>query len=210
MLVESINIGQVAKLTMRGKSVPSGIFKQPLTGPVEVGELGLAGDVQVDRRFHGGPDKAINVYPVEHYAYWQEVLGQVWTAGAFGENLTTRGLLEDEVAIGDVFQLGNAKFEVTQARQPCSKLAARHHLTSLIKLVEASGRTGFYLRCLTPGTIAVGMEFTRISRPEPLFTVRAAYQILRDRQDLQGAQALLEVSALSGAWRDELLQRFEE
>jgi MOSC domain-containing protein YiiM len=209
MLVESINVGQVTHLSMQGESVLTGIFKQPVAGPIEVGELGLVGDVQADHRFHGGPDKALNVYPVEHYAYWREVLGQDWSAGAFGENFTTRGLLEDEIAIGDVFQMGDARFEVTQARQPCWKLAAKHHLPGLVKLVETSGRTGFYLRCLTPGTISAGMELNRISRPEPLFSVRAAYQILRDRHDLEQAQELLRVSALSDAWRAEMLERFE-
>lgn len=209
MLVQSINIGQVAYFSMQGESVPTGIFKQPVTGPVEVGKLGLVGDLQADRRFHGGPDKAVNVYPAEHYIYWREMLGVDWSAGAFGENLTTRGLLENEVAIGDVFQLGDVRFEVTQARQPCWKLAAKHQLSNLVKLVETSGRTGFYLRCLTPGTITTDMELTRISRPELRFSVFEAYQILRDRHDLEGANELLKVSALSDAWREELSQRKE-
>jgi len=208
MLLESLNIGQLASLTMRGKPVPSGIFKLPISGSVEVTELGLVGDVQADRRYHGGIDKAINVYPVEHYAYWQETLGRNWTAGAFGENFTTRGLLETEVAIGDRFQLGEVVVEVTQARQPCVKLAARHELPRLVKLVEESGRTGFYLRCLQLGKLSAGLEIIRLSRPTPLIPVATAYEILRDRDDLAGAEELLSVPALSAAWREELSERF--
>jgi MOSC domain-containing protein YiiM len=119
-------------------------------------------------------------------------------------------LLEDDVAIGDVLQIGEVRFEVTQARQPCSKLSAKHQLPTLVKLVENSGRTGFYLRCLVPGTISTEMPIVRIFRPELLFTVQAAYQILRDRNDLAQAEALLKVSALSDAWRTEISQRFED
>ena len=210
MFLAAINIGQSGKLTLRGRAVASGIFKHPVQGPIEVGELGLVGDVQVDQRYHGGPDKAINVYPSEHYDYWRETLGREWTAGAFGENFTTRGLLEDEVAIGDVFQLGEARFEVSQARQPCAKLAARHQLPGLVKLVESTGRTGFYLRCVASGAISPGVALTRVARPPSCFTVREAYQILRNRQERDRAAELLRVQALSAAWREEISRRFAE
>lgn len=208
MFLESVNVGKAAPLQMRdGSFIASGIFKLPVSAPVTVGELGLEGDEQTED-CHGGPDKAINLYPAEHYAFWQETLGGQWSAGAFGENLTTRGLLESEVAIGDVFQIGEVVVEVTQARQPCSRLAAKHHLPNLVKLVEKSGLTGFYLRCLQPGKISAQTEIVRVSRPDLLITVQAAYKILRDRADLAGAEQLLSLPALSTAWREEALQRF--
>ena len=208
MLLESVNVGKASPLMMRdGSTVSSGIYKLPVAEPVAVGELGLEGDEQMES-CHGGPDKALNLYPAEHYSFWQETLGGEWSAGAFGENLTTRGLLESEVAIGDVFQIGDVVLEVTQARQPCSRLAAKHHLPNLVKLVEQSGRTGFYLRCLQPGTLSAGTEIVRVSRPDLLITVEAAYKILRDRSDLAGAEQLLSLPALSEAWREEASRRF--
>lgn len=202
----SLNLGTAQPLELGGRTVLSGIFKAPVGGPRWLGTEGLAGDEQADRRYHGGPDKAVNIYPGEHYAHWSSVLGGPLTPGAFGENFTTRGLVESEVAIGDVLRVGRSVLvQITQPRQPCGKLAARHGMTILPKLVEETGRTGFYVRCLEPGDVESGDKIMFEERPSVRVTVREANDIMRCRKvDREGVERLLAVEALSAAWRETL------
>ena len=126
MRVVSVNLGRIREVPWRGRLVRSGIWKEPATGRVRVGSLGLGGDEQADRAVHGGAQKAVYLYPLEHYPAWREELGMPelgW--GAFGENLTCEGLLETDVHIGDRLRVGTAEVVITQPRMPCSKLGMK-------------------------------------------------------------------------------------
>ena len=163
-IVISVNVGLPREVQSRGRIVRTSIWKAPRGGRVQVGRLNLEGDQQSDLSVHGGADKAIYVYPSEHYAFWREELPEMdlsW--GAFGENLTTEGLLEPEVMIGDRIAIGSAEFEVTQPRLPCFKLAIRFGRDDMIKRFFRSGRTGFYLAVIREGDVAAGdrIQFTR-------------------------------------------------
>ncbi len=155
MRLVSVNAGEPRQARWRGRTVTSAIWKSPTAGPVRVGTLNLEGDRQADLAVHGGHEKAIYVYPSEHYAYWQPLLGGLpW--GAFGENLTTEGLVEDEVHVGDRLRIGSALFEVTQPRTPCFKLAMRFQRPSIVREFAKSGRSGFYCAAIGEGEVAAG------------------------------------------------------
>jgi len=155
--VVSVNVGLPQTVAWHGEAVTTGIFKTPAVGPVRVAYLNLEGDRQADLTVHGGKDKAVYAYPSEHYEYWRAVLPQrldVW--GAFGENLTSAGLDEETIAVGDRLRIGNAVFEVTQPRIPCYKLALRFADESMVKRFLQSRRTGFYLRVIEEGELHAG------------------------------------------------------
>ena len=174
-----------------------------------VDDLGLAGDRQVDRRVHGGPDKAVYVYSRAHTLYWREVLGRPdLDHGAFGENLSIEALAEHVVHIGDRFRVGDVLVEVTQPREPCWKLGARLGSPTLPKRFLASGRVGFYLRVLEPGEVAAGDAMTREHIDPARISVAEIHRIRHfDRDDVEGARRALDVAALSEAWRRPLAER---
>lgn len=186
----------------------SGIFKDPVHGPVAVGLTGLVGDGQADLRVHGGPDKAINAYPADHFGAWRDELGLEFTAGAFGENFTTRGLVESDVCIGDVFKVGGVVVQISQPRQPCWKLARRWRHPDLAVRVQDTGRTGWYFRVVETGVVAAPAEFELLERPHPAWTVSAANQVMHHRQDDRDATlALSRCPALAESWRSKLAHR---
>ncbi len=191
------------------KEWTTGFFKEPVDGPVWLGQTNLAGDGQADLQFHGGPDKAVNVYPGEHYAYWQAALGIAkLPAAAFGENFTTSGRLEGDVCIGDVFQIGDALVQVSQPRQPCWKLTQRWRVKDLAVQVQQTGRTGWYLRVLREGAVEAGMRLGLVERPHPEWSVAVANEVMHfSKQDLAAARSLAECPLLSGSWRESLLRR---
>ena len=163
MKLISVNVGLPRNIIWRGRPVRSSIWKNPVEGRVRVSTLNLDGDQQSDLSVHGGVDKAIYVYPREHYSYWHIQLPEVdlpW--GGFGENFTTEGLLEDQVQIGDRLRTGSAEFIVTQPRLPCFKLGIRFDRPDIVKRFLRSKRTGFYLAVLREGEVAGGdpIEFT--------------------------------------------------
>jgi MOSC domain-containing protein YiiM len=143
--------------------VTTGIFKQPVTGRVRVGRLGLDGDKQADLTVHGGPQKAVYAYPSEHYEFWKAELNRSslpW--GMFGENLTTQGLLEDAVHVGDEFRSGSAMLVVTQPRLPCYKLGIKFGAMEMVSRFQASGRSGFYLSVLKEVEVGAGDQIELI------------------------------------------------
>ncbi len=186
----------------------TGYFKAPVAGGLAVGVLGIAGDGQGDTVHHGGPDKAINVYPVEHHAAWAAELGIAPGPGDFGENLSTRGLCEEDVCIGDIFQIGDLRLQVTQPRQPCWKLSRRWRIKDMAARMERNGRTGWYFRVLEPGMIAAGNALVLIERPAPAWTIARANAIMHRRKD--DAALALELAAcpgLSTSWQKSLKLR---
>lgn len=157
MKIVSVSVGLPREVEWNRKVVRTAIFKTPVDGPVHVGTLNLNGDQQADLSVHGGVDKAVYAYPSEHYSFWREELsGTDLPWGWFGENLTTEGLLEDNVFVGDRFRIGSAEFVVTQPRMPCFKLGIRFGDPSIIKRFLRSGRSGFYLAVLKEGELTAG------------------------------------------------------
>ncbi len=192
----------------RGRTWRSGIYKLPASGPVWAGKTGLAGDGQADLSVHGGVDKAVYAYPAEHYPLWRAELDLELPFGAFGENLTVEGLLEDEVCIGDVYWVGDVLLQVTQPRGPCWKLARRLGVSDLEDRFNRSGRTGFYLRVLQEGNIAPGMALERISRPAAQWSVLRAHRLREDvNRDPKAAAALAALPELAASFRRDLEKR---
>lgn len=188
----------------------SGFGKDAVTGPVHLSPTGFEGDGQADLKNHGGPDKAVCVYPSEHFPFWRDALGLPFAAGAFGENLTVAGAMEDDACIGDVFQAGEVVVQVSQPRQPCWKLARWWRIKDFALRVEQTGRTGWYFRVLQPGPLAAGAEFRLVQCGHPGWTVARANRILHhDKTDLAAARALAALPALSESWRRTLTHRAE-
>nr|WP_246514100.1 MOSC domain-containing protein [Neoroseomonas soli] len=195
----------------------SAIAKHPRGGAVAVGLLGLDGDEQGDPRHHGGPEKAVHLYALDHYPVWRAALsGQppalavLAAPGAFGENLAVTGLDEETVCLGDAWRLGTAVLEVSQARQPCWKLDHRFGVPGMARLVQESGRTGWYCRVVVPGEIAADDVPRLERRPQPGWPLarllRLLYRDTLDRSALAEAAALPE---LAEGWRRLLARRLE-
>lgn len=165
MKVLSVNVGLPRLVEYNGEPVATGIYKEPVAGRVKVGEFNLEGDRQADLRVHGGYHKAVYIYPSEHYEFWRAQLPEMEIPfGMFGENLTTLGLLETTVKIGDCFRIGTAEFVVTQPRVPCFKLGIRFGRSDIIKRFAKSGRSGFYLAVEKTGELKATDEIEFLGR----------------------------------------------
>jgi MOSC domain-containing protein YiiM len=204
MKLISVNVGLPREFSWRGKITRSSIWKNPVEGRVRVSKLNLEGDRQSDLSVHGGVDKAIYVYPREHYPYWESELPDVdlsW--GSFGENFTTEGLTEEQVRIGDRFSAGSAEFIVTQPRMPCFKLGVRMNRQDIIKRFLRSKRTGFYLAVLREGEVVSGDSIEFTVRQEDGITVTDIvnlYTLDSTNQDL--LRRASELDALPDAWKE--------
>jgi MOSC domain-containing protein YiiM len=188
----------------------TGFCKQPYPGPLHLGPTGLEGDEQADLVNHGGPDKAVCVYPDEHYTHWRTTLNLPdLPHGAFGENFTTFGRAESDVCIGDVFEFADGTLvQVSQPRQPCWKLARRWRVKDLAAQVERTCRTGWYFRVLVPGPVSAGETLTHRERPHPEWHVSLANEVMHHRKDDRAAAAKLAACpALSESWRRTLSAR---
>ena len=175
----SVQVGRPRKVQWRGLSVSTGIYKEPVAGRIMLHRFNLDGDRQADLTVHGGPDKAVYVYPSEHYPLWQaEFPGMRLPYGAFGENFTTKGLDELSVHPGDQFRIGDAIVEVTQPRMPCYKLAIRLKRPDMPKRFHASGRCGFYLAVLREGEVGAGDVWERLARKDDGISVIESYRLL--------------------------------
>jgi len=210
--IVSINVGLPHEIRYRGKTVTTSIFKAPVSGRVRVSRLNVEGDRQSDLTVHGGFDKAVYVYPAEHYGFWRKELPDVallW--GAFGENFTTEGLLESTIHIGDTLRIGSAEFVVTQPRMPCFKLAIRFDRADMLKRFLQSGRTGFYLRVSQEGEVGAGDATTLVARDDHAIAVAdivALYTADGSNQDLLRRASAL--PALPDGWRDYFRKRLWE
>jgi len=186
----------------------TGFFKESVVEVRQVTTHGIEGDGQADLVNHGGPDKAINVYPSEHYALWSEALGLPFGAGAFGENFTTIGMTENEVCMGDIFEGGELRLQVSQPRQPCWKLARRWRIKDLALQVERTGRTGWYFRVLSGCSVQPGMKLNLVERPAPQWSIAIANEIMHHRKnDAAAALALAACPGLSASWQQSLTRR---
>lgn len=206
----SLRSGRIAAFGPEGE--PSALIKLPVPGRLAVGPDGLAGDRQADRVHHGGPDKALHHYPFDHYGAWlMELPGQaglLHSPGAFGENLSTLGMTEANVCLGDVFRLGSALLQVSQGRQPCRKLNWRFATRDMVERVRASGRTGWYYRVLEAGGIGAGDRFELAERPCPDWPLARLWQVLFGPSDDPDALAeLARHDILAAGWRERAERR---
>ena len=204
MKLLSVNVGLPREVEWNRRTIRTSIFKAPVSGRVQVRKLNLDGDEQSDLTVHGGVDKAVYVYPSEHYTFWRNELPNAdldW--GVFGENFTTQGALDDKaVRIGDRFRIGSADFVVTQPRMPCFKLGIRFGRIDIIKRFLHSGRNGFYFAVVEEGEVAAGDSIELLRRDENGVTVADIVELYTAdaaKQDL--LQRVSELAALPENWR---------
>jgi MOSC domain-containing protein YiiM len=202
MKVISVNVGVPSLMTVGDRSVLTGIRKAPVAGRVRVGTLNLEGDGQADLSVHGGADKAVYVFPSEHYEFWQGKLHKDLPWGAFGENLTAAGLFEGETGIGDQFEIGTAVFEISQPRLPCFKLAGKFQRDQIIKEFLDSRGTGFYMRVLQEGDLQAGDPILLRAREPRRLTVREIVDLYLVKQPSRAQlEQTVSTPALSESWR---------
>ena len=215
MKLISLNTGLPRDVTWHGRTVTTGIFKQPVEGRVALTTLNLHGDRQADLSVHGGPDKAVYCYPIEHYDFWRaELPGRELPLGVFGENFTTAGLTEDSVHLGDRFAVGSAEVVVTQPRLPCYKLGVRFDSDLMVKRFLASRRSGFYVAVGREGQVGAGDDIRVISRDPnavPVSEITRLYVAKRySAEDAGSARRALQVTALPESWKDYFRERLEK
>jgi len=206
----SVNVGEPREVPWKGTRVSTSIFKNPVDGPVEVKTLNLHGDRQADLTVHGGPYKAVYGYPSEHYPYWRGQLPEAdFPWGAFGENITTEGLFEDSLHIGDRLHVGSALLMVTQPRMPCYKLTIRFDRDDMIKRFIESHTSGFYFSVMEEGELAAGSSMEIVHRDPNAVSVadivRLYYNHGRGESDL--LRRAINLEALPASWRDYLRER---
>lgn len=214
MKLVSVNCGLPREVVWHGMNVTTGIYKDPIKGRVAVRKLNLNGDRQADLKVHGGADKAVYCYPVEHYDYWRsELPGQELSLGMFGENFTIDGLFEDAVNIGDRFSIGSAEVVVTQPRLPCYKLGIRFQSDDMVKRFLASRRTGFYLAVTREGEVGAGDEIRKVdhcANSVPLPWIARLYVTKKySPEDISSVQQALTVSALPEGWKQYFRERLQ-
>ena len=211
MKIISVNVG-LPRLVLRDyEPVSTGIFKEPVAGRVMMRTLNLDGDRQADLSVHGGPQKAVYVYPSEHYDFWKQELPDMdlpW--GVFGENLTTTGLFETEINIGDKFRIGTGEVMVTQPRMPCFKLGIRFERTDMLKRFLMSERSGFYLSVLKEGEIGAGDEFQLLEKnTSGVRVVDITRLFSSDKGNVDLMRRAIATEGLTESWREYFIEQLE-
>jgi MOSC domain-containing protein YiiM len=228
MKLVSVNVGLPREVTWHGMAASTGIFKQPVEGRIVLRRLNLDGDRQADLSVHGGKDKAVYCYPLEHYEYWKKELpDHEIMLGAFGENFTLdfgsddmRGggsknsfPPEDAIHIGDRFSVGSAEVVVTQPRLPCYKLGIRFQMDDMVKRFLASGRSGFYLAVVREGEVGTGDEMQMISKDSnnvPVSEITRLYVAKKySDEDVRVVERALRVAALPESWKEYFRERLQ-
>ena len=211
MKLVSLNVSRPRLAVYKGTTINTGIFKEPITGPVQLSMLNLEGDRQADLSVHGGPYKAVYAYPSEHYGYWQKELpGMDLPWGMFGENFTTSGLGEDELHVGDRLQIGSATVMVRQPRVPCYKLAAKFQRDDILKQFLHSGRSGFYFSVEQEGLVACGDTFKLISQDRHGITIAEMNRLfLSEKYNRELLEKALDTAALPQEWREYFSRRLD-
>jgi MOSC domain-containing protein YiiM len=204
----SIQVGLPRTVNLEGGEVTTAIFKSPVNKRITLHWLNLDGDQQADLSVHGGRDKTVYAYPSEHYPFWKKELpGADLSWGAFGENFTTAGLLEDDVCLGDRFTIGTAEVVVTQPRIPCFKLNLKFDRDNMAKRFLASRRSGFYLRVLREGEVGPGDPIVRTYQDENHVSISDAMRLYLHEPNLNKLrQRALQVEYLSPSWRERFTQ----
>jgi MOSC domain-containing protein YiiM len=211
MKLVSINVSKPIEKTHDGKKVMTGIFKAPVQGAVAVTKLNLSGDGQADLTVHGGEEKAVYAYSLDHYAYWRQTLNlNSLPHGQFGENLTIAGLDETASCVGDRLQIGAALFAITQPRVPCFKLGLRFGNPEMPRLFSKAARTGFYLKVLREGLLVAGDEVRVLQQGKCRVSVKELFQAYLNPQSKESKavyRRVVEVPELPQEWREKILRR---
>ena len=212
MKIISLNVG-LPRLVLRGdEPVSTGIFKEPVVGRVKLRQLNLDGDRQADLSVHGGPEKAVYLYPAEHYEFWRREFPEMalpW--GMFGENFTTTGLLETETNIGDRFKVGSAEVIVTQPRMPCYKLGIRFGRTDIVRRFLVSERSGFYLSVAREGEVAASDKVELIEKnTSGVRVVDVTRLYSSDKGNVDLLRRAIATEALPESWRSYFQERLEK
>ena len=212
MKILSVNVGLPREVAWQNKVVTTGIFKEPVKDPVMLRTLNLDGDGQADLSVHGGVSKAVYAYPSEHYAFWRaEFAAMDLPWGMFGENLTTEGLLEDAVYIGDRFRVGETELMVTEPRMPCYKLGIKFGRADIIKRFLASRRSGFYFAIVQEGMVIAGDSIELIGHEQKEISVADITRLYAfEKDDAKALRRAIEVKALPGNWRGYFRHQLEK
>lgn len=206
----SINVSEVQTVEYKGKTVHTGIYKKPVHGKQQVQGVNIVGDDQGDRRVHGGTDKAIYGYPQEHYSFWKQPFPDMdyTTPGVFGENLTTKGILEKDIFVGDRLKIGTVILEAVQPRFPCSKLGMKFGTNAIVKEFRQSDMPGIYFRIVEEGEFEAGDDIEVIPNPQPKVTIVDLYHMDRGSpiEVLKRLELALEEPAIPSGWREEIIK----
>lgn len=213
MKIISTNIGEPAVIEWRGKKVKTGIYKFPVSHPIFLGDEDVEDDHVIDRRYHGGKDKACYLYSADHYKYWQQLypdLDLSW--GMFGENLSVEGLHEDDVNVGDIFQIGEVMIQATQPRQPCYKLGIRFGTQKMVRQFVDSGFSGVYVRVLQNGKVKAGDEMIFIEKKNSL-SIKDVFKLLYTsdfENEKENFERAIDDPFIADSCRKDLLKRWAD
>ena len=215
MKLVSVNIGVPREVKWRGQNITTAIYKNPVEGRVALRTLNLEGDRQANLGIHGGYNRAVYCYPLEHYDFWKKVLpGRELPLAFFGENFTTDGLLEDSVHVGDRFSIGSAEVMVTQPRMPCHKLGMRFDSDDMVKRFLESGRTGFCLAVTREGEVGAGDEIELLARDSDSVSIFEITRLYLARPfsdaDAVSARHALQIPTLPERWKGYLREGLEK
>lgn len=211
----SVNVSLPKEIDFEGQKVITGIFKEPIKGRIMLRTLNLDGDNQADLTVHGGADKAVYAYPIEHYEFWYKVYPDIeMPNGMFGENFTIEGLMEAEVNVGDVFEIGSAKVIATQPRMPCYKLGVKFGRMDVLKKFLASSRSGIYFKVLEEGGVGAGDPIIQTKKDSNRVSISDIVRLYAsDRENIKMMRRAIKVEALPDGWKDyfyEQIRRVEK
>lgn len=209
MKVISVNTGEARTIKWRGSEVSTGIFKFPVEQPIYLGNEDVENDSVIDRRYHGGIDKACYLYSADHYSFWKNLYPELempW--GMFGENITVEGLEETQVNIGDTFEIGDAIVQATQPRQPCFKLEFRFPESDIVRQFVDSGFAGVYVRVLKIGHVKTGDELKLVEKKQSI-SIRRVYELLyTDVFDKTAVELAINNPLIAQSCKKDLLKRW--
>ncbi|WP_102275018.1 MOSC domain-containing protein [Cytobacillus massiliigabonensis] len=205
----TLNIGRPNLHVWKGITENSAIAKKGIE-EVQLSKNGFIGDSVANREFHGGPERAVCLYPYEHYLLWEKEFNQTFRKPAFGENICVENMLEEDIYIGDTFSLGEAIVQVSQGRIPCSTISKHNRVDSLLGRIVETGYTGYFFRVLQEGIVTKSSQLSLIDRKQEKFSVLRGNQLMfHDRKNYVAIKEFLQVEELAGVWREKFLKALE-
>ncbi len=210
MTITSVNIGEVKEVTWNGKSIKTGIYKSSVA-IIELEKTDVKDDHVIDRRYHGGIDKACYLYSEDHYKYWKDLYPDLnFKPGMFGENITVKGIDERTIMIGDIYRIGGATVQVTQPRQPCFKLGLVFNTQKILKQFINSNYPGIYVKVLEGNSVKAGDSMELIERQHNSMSVKEIYRLLYDKEvSHEDIEFALSINTLSDSCKQSLLKRLK-